>query len=435
MTRVVVARLDPDLDRWGRTIAVTYGRGYARVELDRDAWMSRHATSEDSAGVEVPAEFLAAVERCREAGIWRIWLSGAKTAPFTWGSGSEWITLFVPADRIKESVAALKTAELRGDLSRLERLTKGMAAPFESWLAPGERYLQMGIDFACTPAQFLSVLRGKAKELGLRLNGRVDGNGVWVRPQRSAQEKFLREAFPERYDREPDPYARHNVEPAPGRGPHRPLARPRTRTVRADGIVRHLDSARIAGDSCPCGWHNESSQHERQHVAWSVGILIPARTEFVTPIAVVDTMAPKAWRSLAYACARIAQRDGRYDFASFESPQEVPRPHEKDLRVYLLATKIRVIGYLSVTTSTLNASWDFQPGTSLIANDSEPRAQIGLIFVAKEWRRHAVAATLVRALAADTGVGVQDLAWALPFTAAGEALARSLSPGKVWIGS
>lgn len=122
-------------------------------------------------------------------------------------------------------------------------------------------------------------------------------------------------------------------------------------------------------------------------MAGSVGAIIPARLEFITPIAVVHTMAPWSWRSLAYQCAWIAQRDGRYGFASFNSPQQEPRQDEDNLRAYLLVVGTRVIGHLAATTTMSQAAWVFRTEMCLSYTDEVPGAQVELIFVAREWRR------------------------------------------------
>ena len=421
-TQTVVARLDPGFGAWGRKIIVTYGRDHARVELDRDRWVDRHQDAE-----EISPQFQEATDRCRDAGFWRIWLNGGSSKHFTWGSGGRCVTLFVPLPLVNDAVAALKTAESRGDLSRLNRLTTKMAAPFDDWLAPGERYLRLGVDFTCTPRQFLTVLRGKAKSLDLQLNGRADGNGVWVRPTRTATQKALRQAFPEQYDDTPDPYA--GAAPTPS---SRPAAPHRRRSPVAKGRVRYIPAVKL-DRRCPCGWQGDRDLHDRQHVRWSVGIPIPSRLTFVEPVAVVEATAPKMWRSLAYDCARLAQRDGHYDFPSFTHPDSDAEPGDNNLRAYLLATTSRVIGYLSVADSPQNAPWDFKYETQLSYNDSTTRPQVGLIFMAKEWRRKGLGAALVRAMAADAGTSVADISWQLPFTNAGQALARSLSPDRVWV--
>lgn len=61
------------------------------------------------------------------------------------------------------------------------------------------------------------------------------------------------------------------------------------------------------------------------------------------------------------------------------------------------------------------------------------RPEVGLIFVAKEWRRTGVATAFVQALASDAGMTTADITWEQPFTEAGEALARAVSPDRVWI--
>jgi len=418
---IVAARIDPADRGSSRQITVAYGQDHARVELDRDRWVDRHADAE-----ELDPAFQSAVERCQDAGVWRIWLDGSNRE-FSWSAGGRWITLLVPVYLVQDAVAALKAAELRSDLSRINRLTAKMAAPFDEWLAPGERHLELGADFTCTPQHFLELLRAKAKGFGLKLNGRVDRNGVWVRPERTTVERARRQLLPERYGSDPDPYVSGAAATR-----SRPPAPYRHRSSHAQSEVRFLPADNL-DRPCPCGWGGDDKRHDRQHVRWSAGIPIPSRLIFVRPIAVIDVMAPMAWRKLAYECARIAQRDGRYDFSSFPSPSEEPEPSNVNLRAVLLATWSRVIGYLSVVDSIRNASWDFNPSSTLSYGDDTLRPQVNLIFVAKEWRRRGVATALVRAMAADAKTEVAEISWSQPFSTAGQALAKSLSKNRVWV--
>jgi GNAT superfamily N-acetyltransferase len=98
-----------------------------------------------------------------------------------------------------------------------------------------------------------------------------------------------------------------------------------------------------------------------------------------------------------------------------------------------MASTSRVIGYLSASDVSHNASWDYRPDTRVTYVDDVVRPQVGLISVAKEWRRTGVATALVRALASDAGMTTDDITWEQPFTEAGKALARTVSPERVWV--
>jgi hypothetical protein len=418
---VVAADLDPGTGIWGRRITVTYWRDYARVDLDRDNWVERHRDAAD-----IRPEFQTAVELCLKAGIRRIHLNGGSIRSQGLGTGNRWVTLLVPLPEVKETVAALKAAELDGDVSRLHRLATKMAAPFDAWLAPGERYLRLGVDFICAPQQFLATLRSEAQAMGLRVNGRADDSGVWVRPTGPSPSMAAsrHEQAPEHRDttRTRKSTTRSKRPPAPGR-PRRPSVGTCIRYLPGDDLER----------DCPCGWQGHGHLHDGQHARWSLGIPIPPGMSFDHPIAVVDTMAPKRWRTLAYECGRLARADGGYDMVSFPHPSGDPEPSEDNLRAYLFATRSHVIGYLSADDVGNNAAWDFDPRTSSSNPDPAIRPRVGLIFVADEWRRRGVATSLVRAMAADAGIGVTDIAWQWPFSDAGQTLAQSLSPTRVWI--
>lgn len=189
--------LDPGLRGWrSRKIHVRAYRWYATVSLDRDGYLS--ATDSSDRDDRLPAAYTEAVDRAREACMDRIRYDGCP-GEFAWGSGPTWIPLFVPFPHVDAAVEALRTAELDHDYSGLHTLAERLALPVDGWLAPGQRELVRGVDFASPPAVFLRFLRRKAKEQGVRLNGRATAGSVWVRPTLSPVEKQEREAHPERY--------------------------------------------------------------------------------------------------------------------------------------------------------------------------------------------------------------------------------------------
>jgi hypothetical protein len=146
----------------------------------------------------LPAAFVEAVDRARDALIDRLWYDGCPGG-FFGGSGPSGVVLFVPFPHVEATVEALRVAELDRDYSRLHALADRLALPIDDWLAPGERELIRGVDFDAPPGAFLTFLRGKAKVHGVRLNGRATAGSVWVRQTPAPFEKQIRERYPDRY--------------------------------------------------------------------------------------------------------------------------------------------------------------------------------------------------------------------------------------------
>ncbi len=412
--RELAADLDPG--RWrGRKIWLTRYQRYTYVELNRDYWVDANPGAD-----KLPDDYAAALERCREAAINRLWVDGY-TGGFGYGTGGRFIVLFMPHAHVKQAVTALKAAEMRGDIGPLWRLAAKLAPPLDDWLSPGERRLSVGSDFTCSPSQMLTFLRGEARRRGLRLNGRTDGPYLWIEPTRDALQSLVREvALPA-----PDPY------PLIASMARRPDPGPRRRASRSTP-VRFVDAARVgAPGDCPCGG-SSSDNHDRLHMLWREGVPIPKTAFFRREVAVVETTTPRQWRKLAYECARVAKRDGGYDFSSFDSPAAEPEPSPDRLRAYLFRAGGRAVGFLSVMDSHRNAWLDFAAGKTSDAVESV-RPRVNLIFVAERWRRQGVATSLVTAMAEDSGVPLDAVSWGMPFTREGRKLAGSLHPAGAWI--
>ncbi|OKI06198.1 hypothetical protein A6A06_37470 [Streptomyces sp. CB02923] len=143
----------------------------------------------------------------RGASIDRIWYDGY-SGDFSWGDSPRWVILYMQSP-IEAAVEALRAAELDQDYSGLHALAHRLALSCDDWLARGERQLIRGVDFAPPPHAFLCFLRGKAKERGVRLNGRATAARVWVRPTLPPTQKQMRQMFPERYPGWVDRWTEH----------------------------------------------------------------------------------------------------------------------------------------------------------------------------------------------------------------------------------
>ncbi|MEU6310232.1 GNAT family N-acetyltransferase [Streptomyces sp. NPDC047014] len=426
--------LDPD--RRGpqsRKILVRSNRWYATVEVDRDGYVD--ATTRRGDAPDLPAAYTEAVDRARTVSIDHIWCEGY-AGNFTWGDGPRWITLYVQFPHVGATVEALRAAELDHEYSGLHALADRLALPVDDWLAPGERELVRGIDFTSPPGAFLRFLRVKAKARGVRLNGRATPGSVWVRPTLPPAEKQKRERFPERYPEWEDRWTGYVEQDG---APVRPWVGGRDQNLSygaAPVEFRHVEAPE--GGQCPCGmslkddW-NGGKEHTSHHAAWAFGIRAPRNLDWWADVAVVTTESPIAWRKLTHQAGRMPQRENHYDFNSWSDLAE-PRQTPDNVRAYLLKANEYVIGYLAARDSDQHIRWDLIDGSEYGDEDGTLRPLIDLIWVANSYRRQGVGAKLVQVLADDFGCQVTEVSWSHPVSAAGQRLARRVSPGGIWIG-
>lgn len=409
-----------------RRVLIEPYRHFARVVLDRDsyAYEARMAGRLEDAALRPGLG--AAVDRLMEAAAVHLWAAGY-TGGFTLTTGESYVSVCVPHRLAERAAEALVAAEFSGDFTGLDDLAAELAVPVDDWLAPGERELRQGVDFTAPVSTFLTFLREQARRRGLRLNGRAEPGRVWVRPTASDPDDPTLER--------PQPH----VGPGePGGVPERPRAERRERPRLQAVPVSFLDAV-AREQECPCGSddpYNEAG-HVKAHVRWSTGVRIPKTVSWDGgAIAVVDATSPHAWRKLAYDCARVFQRAGGYTFPSFDVGDGRPDRADPGRRAYLYRAGGRVVGYAAVYDTQLAVwrSWDPGEAPDPPAANAGPRPVINAVFTADVWRRKGVAGDLVAAVAADAGCAVADLAWTPPFSPGGLALARTLSPGGVWLG-
>lgn len=412
-----------------RKITLTPWRHAVTITLNRDGYCDTHGTD------KLPAEYTDALDRCRTACGDRIWADGY-TGNFSWGNGPRFITLFAPYEHGDAVVDALRVAELDQDYTGLHAIAEAVAPPISQWLAPGERTLRRGIDFRCTPNQFVTVIRGFAKGRGLRANARAIGDEVWVRPILNETERHRRRLFPERYTDNPDVYTGTS---SPWDS-DRPMVPWREREdSNLVNPVRFVTSQQATPNpDCPCGyrapWSDYSTEgHDRHHMRWSTGVPVSANLGWrFRDIAIVTTSSSKVWRQVAHSCAQVARVHGGYDFSSFTvgvGPTESPINE----RAYLYRAHGKIVGYLKASEENRNGHWDYVGDERIPLSDGTTRPSVNLIFVADVWRRHGIATSLVRALAGDSGVEVDEVSWSMPISDRGKALIRSLSPDGAWV--
>ncbi|MEU1099526.1 GNAT family N-acetyltransferase [Streptomyces tibetensis] len=425
--------LDPPPYDWrSRKIQVRPSRWYATVQLDRDG----HADVVRRQGIdpELPADYSEAVDAARSVAIDRIWYDGSSDS-FSWGNGPGWVTLFVPFRQVEAAVKALQVAELDHDYEMLRAIADRLALPVDDWLAPGERELVRGVDFDPPPRVFLRFLRRKAKEQGVRLNGRATAGSVWVRPTLSPVEKVLRNGLPEKYPGWVDRWSGH-VEPDDA--PIRPWVGGRDQELSNGATpVEFRDVAAPNCNRCPCGMslrdlEDDDNRHAAQHTAWAFGIRVPKNLEWHGDLALVTSQSPISWRRLASRVGRIPQREEQYDFNSWTHLGE-PEATSDNLRAYLLKADGHVIGYLAANDTSEHVSWDLIEGSPYGDKDATLRPRIILIWVADVYRRQGVGVLLVQALADEFGCKVADVSWSTPVSDAGRRLARRVSPRAIWL--
>jgi hypothetical protein len=431
----------PGRRRAARRIDIRLGRWFATVELNRDDYVDLARSEGRVDDVEISPAFKEALERCAEAAYDHLWVSGYPGG-FVGGTGPHFVTLPVPFAFADEACEALRAAEMDGDVTGFDTLTTKLAIPLDTWLAPGERQLRRGIDFAGPPSSMLKFLRYRADARGLRLNGRAVPGAVWVRPVMSPARRHLRAELPEEFKHwaDPAPYAEHQgqddepARPYVGGRDAGPFAVPEpVLFIDAQAADRH-------DKTCPCGFYDpwdkaNTTRHAQAHMRWSTGIPIPGNMHWYGgKIAVVTATSPTAWRKLAYQTALLPKRENHYDFASFSVGDG--EPVENNLRAYLYRDEAsrHVVGFVSIWDSPYNRwnPFDDSDRNAPVSRDVI-RPVVNVIFTAQLWRRRRVAQHLVDAVARHAGITTTDVAWSPPFSTGGRALAQSISPAGVWV--
>jgi GNAT superfamily N-acetyltransferase len=207
--------------------------------------------------------------------------------------------------------------------------------------------------------------------------------------------------------------------------------------------------ARSAGYGCECGVPNydyypgERRRHKTAHDLWARGAALPrgfGRDRIGRDgIASVHESERGPEAVLASKLAHSARRAGGYDFASFYPGGSSLRELAPWSLAYLYVEDGRAVGYLRADAATHHGL--FRPGTPRgqdrvvdLGFDLPPVPLAEVVFVCAEHRRRGVATRLLARFAADAGTALSALAWGVPFTTPGLALARSISGGELAIG-
>lgn len=147
---------------------------------------------------------------------------------------------------------------------------------------------------------------------------------------------------------------------------------------------------------------------------------------------VIAQEASPAWRRLAHDAAAAAQSGG-HSFPLGE-PVRWPDSAADDRTAFLYRHEDQVGGYLCLAnrliTGHRSPTTGYRP-----ASDTERiiRPSILIVWVDTPLRGHGITSRLVIAAAQHADVVPSDIGWAEPFTDNGYLLARSITPGGLWI--
>jgi hypothetical protein len=189
--------LDDRHTRDARVIHVRKGgRHYKDIVLNRDNYLWHNG--EKDASRAAPTAFLDAVEYARTRLIDRIWYAGYDGG-FTYGVGDTYVHIYAPDAHVDATVEALRAAELHANYHPLYALGDAVKVPYEQWLAPGERVLVRGIDYDTTTSAFRRYLRHHGKRADLRMNVRVEGDTIRIRPVPTQTARLLHEYNPDKH--------------------------------------------------------------------------------------------------------------------------------------------------------------------------------------------------------------------------------------------
>lgn len=172
------------------------GRHYKEIVLNRDNYLWHNGTKDATRAV--PTAYRDAVEYAQDRLIDRIWYGGYDGG-FAYGKGDHYVTLYAPHDHVDAAVEALRAAELHANYRPLYALGDAVKVPYEQWLAPGERVLVRGIDYDTTTSAFRRYLRHHGKRADLRMNVRVEGDTVRIRPVPTQTARALHEYNPDKH--------------------------------------------------------------------------------------------------------------------------------------------------------------------------------------------------------------------------------------------
>jgi GNAT superfamily N-acetyltransferase len=145
-------------------------------------------------------------------------------------------------------------------------------------------------------------------------------------------------------------------------------------------------------------------------------------------ITVVDVYSPKPQQQRAAKTAGVAHRDARFDGASYGAGEG---PDEYDVHVFLLYSRNRIIGMGVFRYHHIGAhmTWHASRHERIPREEGTSRVwTVDMIWVHTRYRGRGYAHRLIEQATIFFGITTEALGWSLPFTSAGERLARSIYP-------
>jgi GNAT superfamily N-acetyltransferase len=192
-------------------------------------------------------------------------------------------------------------------------------------------------------------------------------------------------------------------------------------------------------ERCACGWSTSDialmrNAHYAWHAQWANGVFVvsAARQTLAAQgwrvtlprILPVDPRSPAPLRHIAHRAARLLQRETGDDVPVFsQDRKDAHRP-----TAYLWLEGGRAIGIAVLVESDDGWGWFDErdaDGRGPVT-PTDRRLRVAGVWVAGGQRRQGIASRLIERAADLERRAVDDLAWGMPLTAAGLALARSL---------
>jgi GNAT superfamily N-acetyltransferase len=182
---------------------------------------------------------------------------------------------------------------------------------------------------------------------------------------------------------------------------------------------------------CPCGTSEYDGRdriaHAKWHLDWANGVRYPESLSYADDnLAVVRGTSPLSERRVAYQLALLMRREEGYDVPLLPDPvwwKGYPRWPS----AYLALWRSRVIALVIIGKAT---QWGLnRPDAKgyIHFDQAEDCRAISGIFVCASYRRRGVGRRLIEAASKRERVKPDELAWLIPLSRGGKALAQSVA--------
>ena len=188
-------------------------------------------------------------------------------------------------------------------------------------------------------------------------------------------------------------------------------------------------------DDCPCGSSRyvdrDRASHAHWHLNWAYGMPYPNACPYLyeSGLAMVTWSSALVCRRLAFHMAQLFRREQHYDFAQLP-PAGGWRQHYPNIQAYMPLWHGRAVG-IAIVGRVTAWGWDRADEKGYIHFDqTESALAIAGIFVCGNYRRNGLGERLVREVARVNGQKPAHLAWSVPLTEGGRALANKFTQGE-----